>query len=95
MKIINIEIIMIQIDPTYKYPKPKIFELMKAYAKKLSKDFKFVKKDLYELENEISLGELTFIPMNNFFWRKNKSNDYAYVYHIFTVYFLNILIINQ
>lgn len=40
---------------------------MKTYAKKLSKDFKFVKKDLYELENEISLGELTFITMNNFF----------------------------
>ena len=50
---------------------------MKTYAKKLSKGFKFVKKDLYELENEISLGELTFIPMNNFFWCKNKSNDYA------------------
>ena len=59
---------MIQIDPTYKYPKSKLFELlMKTYAKKLSKDFKFVKKDLYELENEISLGELTFITMNNFF----------------------------
>lgn len=41
--------------------------LLKTYAKKLSKDFKFVKKDLYELENEISLGELTFITMNNFF----------------------------
>lgn len=67
MEIINIEIIMIQIDPTYKYPKSKLFELMKTYAKKLSKDFKFVKKDLYELENEISLGELTFITMNNFF----------------------------
>ena len=78
MEIINIEIIMIQIVPTYKYPKPKLFELlMKTYAKKLSKGFKFVKKDLYELENEISLGELTFIPMNNFFWCKNKSNDYA------------------
>ena len=42
MEIINIEIIMIQIVPTYKYPKPKLFELMKTYAKKLSKGFKFV-----------------------------------------------------
>ena len=81
--------------PTYKHPKPKLFELMKTYTRKLSKDFKFVKEDLYELENELRLGELTFIPMNSFFWCKNKSNDYAYVYCIFTVYFLNILIINQ
>jgi hypothetical protein len=68
---------------------------MKTYTRKLSKDFKFVREDLYELENELRLGELTFIPMNSFFWCKNKSNDYAYVYCIFTVYFLNILIINQ
>ena len=68
---------------------------MKTYARKLSKDFKFVREDLYELENEIRLGELTFTPMNSFFWCKNKSNDYAGLYYIFTVYFLNILIINQ
>ena len=48
---------------------------MKIYARKLSKDFKFVRVDLYELENEIRLGELTFIPMNIFFWCKNKSNE--------------------
>ena len=40
---------------------------MKKYASKLSKDFKFVRVDLYELENEIRLWELTFIPMNSFF----------------------------
>ena len=57
---------------TYKYPKPKLFELMKIYARKLSKDFKFVRVDLYELENEIGLGELAFIPMNSFFWCKIK-----------------------
>ena len=53
--------------PTYKYPKPKFFKLMRTYTRKLSKDFKFVREDLYELENEIRLGELTFIPMNIFF----------------------------
>ena len=58
---------------------------MKTYARKLSKDFKFVREDLYELENEIRLGELTFTPMNSFFWCKNKSNDYAYVYLIFKI----------
>ena len=45
---------------------------MKIYARKLSKDFKFVRVDLYELENEIGLGELAFIPMNSFFWCKIK-----------------------
>ena len=54
--------------PTYKYPKPKLFELLiKKYTRKLSKDFKFEREDLYELENELRLGELTFIQMNSFF----------------------------
>ena len=41
--------------PTYKYPKPKLFKLMKTYTRKLSKDFKFERENLYELENEIRL----------------------------------------
>ena len=53
--------------PTYKYPKPKFFEEMKDIARKLSADFKFVRVDLYELETEVRLGELTFTPMNSFF----------------------------
>jgi hypothetical protein len=53
--------------PTLKYPKPKFFEEMKEIAKKLSEDFRFVRVDLYELENEVRLGELTFTPMNSFF----------------------------
>jgi len=61
--------------PKYQYPKPKFFELMKKYAIILSKDFKFVRVDLYELENEIRLGELTFIPMNSFFYCKNKEHE--------------------
>jgi hypothetical protein len=61
--------------PTYHYPKPKFFELMKKYAIILSKDFKFVRVDLYELENEIRLGELTFTPMNSFFYCKNKEHE--------------------
>ena len=35
--------------PTYKYQKPKFFELMKEYAKKLSSNFKFVRVDLQHL----------------------------------------------
>ena len=61
--------------PKYRYPKPKFFELMKKYAMILSKEFKFVRVDLYELENEIRLGELTFIPMNSFFYCKNKEQE--------------------
>ena len=64
-----------QPHPTYKYIKPKFFELMKEYSMKLSKNFKFVRVDLYELENEIRLGELTFIPMNSFFYCKNKNDE--------------------
>ena len=48
---------------------------MKKYASKLSKDFKFVRVDLYELENEIRLGELTFIPMNSFFYCKSRDQE--------------------
>ena len=58
--------------PIYKFNKPKYFQLMKDYSIKLSKNFKFVRIDLYELENEIRLGELTFIPMNSFFFVKTK-----------------------
>ena len=62
--------------PTYIYPKPKLFNKMKIYAQKLSKDFKFVRVDLYEKKNnEIRLGELTFTPMNSFFYCKNKEDE--------------------
>ncbi len=42
--------------------KPKKFELMKEYAKKLSQDFKFVRVDFYEINGTVYLGELTFTP---------------------------------
>ena len=61
--------------PKYHYPKPKLFKLMKNISIILSKDFKFVRVDLYESENEIRLGELTFIPMNSFFYCKNKKQE--------------------
>ena len=64
-----------QPHPKYHFPEPKLFKLMKKYAMLLSKDFKFVRVDLYELENEVRLGELTFIPMNSFFFCKNKIQE--------------------
>ena len=41
---------------------PSKFDLMKQYASLLSKDFKFVRVDFYEVNNRIYLGELTFTP---------------------------------
>ena len=61
--------------PTYQYKKPKFFNLMKEYAKKLSSEFIFVRVDFYELENEVRLGELTFAPMNSFFKCKNITDE--------------------
>ena len=61
--------------PTYNYSKPKLFDLMKKYANILSKDFIFARVDLYELNNEIRLGEITFNPMNSKFYCKNKSHE--------------------
>ena len=63
--------------PTIKYPKPKFFEEMKDIARKLSADFRFVRVDLYELENEVRLGELTFTPMNSFFKCSKKEDEIA------------------
>ena len=61
--------------PTYKYQKPKFFDLMRNIATKLSKRFKFVRVDLYQLENEVRLGEMTFIPMNSEFFCENKEDE--------------------
>ena len=61
--------------PTNNYKKPKLFEIMKEYAIRLSADFRFVRVDFYELENEIRLGELTFTPMDSFFNCKKKEHE--------------------
>ena len=61
--------------PSYNYEKPKHFDLMKEYAKKLSADFKFVRVDLYENEKDVRLGELTFAPMNSYFFCKKKKHE--------------------
>jgi len=45
-----------------KIKKPKHFEQMKLLSKKLSKEIPFVRVDLYEINNEIYFGEMTFYP---------------------------------
>lgn len=43
-------------------PKPSSFEQMKKVAIQLSKDFPFVRVDLYDVDGRIYFSELTFIP---------------------------------
>ena len=40
----------------------KTLEKMKPIVKKLASDFKFVRVDLYSINNEIKFSELTFSP---------------------------------
>ena len=61
--------------PTDIYPKPQTFELMKKYASKLSRPFKFARVDFYEFNNEVRLGEITFLPTNGFVRCKKKEHD--------------------
>ena len=50
--------------PEIKFEKPKNLNLMLEYSKKLSQEFAFVRVDLYEIEEIVYLGELTFTPSN-------------------------------
>lgn len=49
-------------DKTKLCEKPKNLEKMLEYAEILSKDFKFVRVDFYEINGILYLGELTFTP---------------------------------
>lgn len=46
--------------PPEMLPKPKNFEKMVEYAERLSKPFRHVRVDLYNLDGEIYFGEMTF-----------------------------------
>lgn len=48
------------------YPKPKNFEKMLEVAHELSKDFPFVRVDLYNVDGTIYFGELTFYPWTGY-----------------------------
>ena len=47
-------------------PKPQSFEKMRLIAETLSKDFEYVRVDLYEIEGRVLFGELTFTPVGCF-----------------------------
>ncbi len=46
------------------YPRPDNLEEMIAIAEKLSAEFEFVRVDLYNVNNKIYFGEMTFTPNN-------------------------------
>lgn len=53
---------------------PKHYDLMLNYSKILAKDFKYVRIDFYEIDDEVYLGELTFTPGSGLFRYKNKED---------------------
>lgn len=55
--------------------KPKNWELMIQYAKKLSEDFKFVRIDFYEINDKVYISELTFYPNGGYLKYKNKDTE--------------------
>lgn len=57
------------------YKKPKNFDMMIEYAKKLSSEFKFVRVDFYEVNDKVYLGELTFTPGAGLFKFKDKETN--------------------
>ena len=58
----------------YKIDKPKKLKLMLKYARLLSQEFVFARVDLYETNNRVYLGELTFTPCNSFkMWKDNST----------------------
>lgn len=61
--------------PDIIFEKPKNLDLMIEYAKKLSAEFIFVRVDLYELNETIYLGEMTFSPSNIIFNCKDMNQS--------------------
>lgn len=53
-------------DPTEPIPAPKTLTEMIACAEKLSKNIPFVRIDLFEYDNRIYFGEMTFTPTSGF-----------------------------
>lgn len=63
---------------TKEYPKPNNFFKIKEIVKKLSEDFKYVRVDLYNLENKIYFGELTFCENSGFGKFTDEKWDYKF-----------------
>lgn len=57
------------------YKQPSNFKEMVELSKKLSKPFKFVRVDFYEINGKTYLGELTFVPGVGYFKYKRDEDD--------------------
>lgn len=55
--------------------RPKNFDSMIDYAKKLSEDFPFVRVDLYNVEGKIYISELTFLPTGGYMHLEPEGSD--------------------
>lgn len=60
------------------YPRPNNFLEIKEIAQKLSKDFNYVRIDLYNIKNKIYFGELTFCENSGFGKFTDEKWDYKF-----------------
>lgn len=61
--------------PDIKFPKPKNLNVMIEYAKKLSAEFAFVRVDMYEVNDTVYLGEMTFTSINVYMPYKDRNQS--------------------
>ncbi len=64
--------------------KPVCFDKMKQIAEKLSKDFEYVRVDLYEIDGKVIFGELTFTPVGcyEYDYKKEYLEDMCRFYYL-------------
>lgn len=58
--------------------KPHCFDLMLEIAKKIAKDFIFIRVDFYIIDNKLKIGELTFYPSNGMAKLEPEKWDYKF-----------------
>ena len=64
-------------EPENEIPKPKCLNEMISICRVLSKDFCFVRIDLYEIEEKVYFGEMTFSPAaGNVYYNTKEALDY-------------------
>lgn len=63
------------VNPKIDFEKPKMFDEMIKISKDLSKDFQFVRVDLFNVNDKIYFSELTFIPTGGVMKVEPKEKD--------------------
>lgn len=74
MKLYTYQRLDYKCDRTVKWKRPNTLDEMIEKAKILSKEFKFVRVDFYEIDNKVYLGELTFTPGDGYFKFENDGD---------------------